>query len=182
METYSFNRLDSLLKVEYDELCLRRQLNQLSASDKERLKEIDGLYNGWELLIDKNGTFHHSSEKISTFQVHDPEVVRFKEIMKLEVIECFKMLCAPIYRDAVVFYESSGKIVSVLNVCLSCKYMTTGNRQLRADFEVYDLLKKFFFDNGHRVENPHFFEMDTKLGKMKLKFLAEREMKRKGLL
>jgi hypothetical protein len=182
METYSFNRLSPLLKAEYDELFLRRQEKPLSVPDMERFKELGELYKEWELLIDKNGNFHHSSEKMAVFQAHDPEVVRFTEIMNMEVIESFNTLCAPMYRDAIVFYESSGKIVSVLNVCLSCNYMTTGHQNLRADFEVYDLLNKFFFDIGHRVENPHKFDMNEKLRKMKAKFLAKREKKNKGLL
>lgn len=176
IETYSFNRLNPLLTVEYDELFERRRDERLSVSDMKRLEELDSLYNGLQLLIDENGTFHHSCERISTFQMDDPEVRRFRQIMQMEVIECLNMLCAPNYRDAVVFY-SSGKIISVLNVCLSCKHMTTGNQRLRADFEVYDLLKKFFLDNGHRVEEPQSFLMDQ-FGDKKAKFLAERAAKR----
>lgn len=177
METYSFNRLDPLLTVEYDELSQRRRHGRLPVPDMKRFEELDRLYNGFELLIDESGTFHHSCERISTFQIDDPEVMRFKQIMQMEVIECLNMLCAPFYRDAVVFYDSSGQIVSVLNVCLSCKHMTTGNQRLRADFEVYDLLKKFFLDNGHRVEEPHFFLMNQ-FGDKKAKFLAAREEER----
>jgi len=177
LETHSFNRLNPLLAVEYDELLQRGRHDRLQASDMKRLEELERLYNGFELLIDERGTFHHSSERISIFRRDDPEVVRFKQIMQMEVIECLHMLCAPYYRDAVVFYDSSGKIVSVLNVCLSCKHMTTGDHQLRADFEVYDLLKKFFLDNGHRVEEPHSFLMDQ-FGDKKAKFLEERNAKR----
>jgi len=177
IETYSFNRLDPILMVEHNELVERRRHGRLPGPDMKRFEELDKLYNGFELLIDERGTFHHSSERVSVFQIDDPEVVRFKQIMQMEVIECLDMLCPPYYRDAVVFYDLSGKIVSVLNVCLSCMYMTTGERMLRADFEVYDLLKRFFLDHGHRVEEPHSFLMNE-LGEKKAKILIEREAKR----
>lgn len=177
METYSFNRLDPLLKVEYNELFERRRHGILPATEMARLEERDRLYNGLELLVDDRGTFHHSCEKIATFQMDDPEVMRLKRIMQMEVIECLDFLCAPYYRDGIIFYDSTGKIVSVLNVCLSCKHMTTGVQRLRADFEVYDLLKKFFLDSGHCVEEPHSFLMDQ-FGEKKAKFLAERDAQR----
>lgn len=94
METYSFNRLDPLLKTEYDELLERGQHSRLPVPDLTGFEELDTLYNGSELLIDDNGIFHHSCERISTFQMDDPEVMRFKQIMQMEVVECLNFLCS----------------------------------------------------------------------------------------
>lgn len=176
IETYSFNRLDPLLTIEFDKLSQRRQQGRLSVPDMNRFEELNSLYNGSELLLDDNRNFHHSCEKMSTFQIDNPQILHFKQIMQMEIVECFHMLCAPYYRDAVVFYNSSGQVVSVLNICLSCHHMTTGHQKLKADFEVYDLLKKFLLSNGHRIENPDYFLMNE-FGDMKAKFLAAREEK-----
>ncbi|RAJ77253.1 hypothetical protein CLV59_10718 [Chitinophaga dinghuensis] len=176
IETYSFNRLNPILTAEYDELFKRGRHGRLSVFDTKRLEELGSIFNGLELLIDESGSFHHSCERVSTFQADDPEVLHLKQILQMEMVECMNFLCAPYYRDAVVFYNSSGKIISTLNVCLSCKHMTTGTKRLKADFEVYDLLKKFFLANGHRVEDPHAYLMDQ-LGDQKAKFLADRDAK-----
>ncbi len=61
-------------------------------------------------------------------------------------------MCAPIYRDAIVFYKDN-KIVSTLNVCLSCEYMETKMfKHVNADNETYKLFRQFFIDCGHHVE------------------------------
>lgn len=177
IESYSFNRFAPLIQIEYDQLSKQREQGRLLPLSMKRFKELENTYNGSELLIDKTGNFHSSSVKMGTFKKDDPEILHLKQILEMDVVEWLAMLCAPFYRDAVVFYNSSGQIVSVLNVCLECKHITTGNEELRADFEVYDLLKKFFLKNGHRVENPDYFLMDQ-LGEKKAKFLAERKSKK----
>jgi len=177
IETYSFNRFTPLIQIEYDQLSKQREQGRLLPLSMKRFEELKNLYNGSELLIDKNGFFHPSSVKMSTFKKDDPETLHLKQILGMDVVEWLAMLCAPFYRDAVVFYNSSGQIVSVLNVCLECMHITTGNKELQADFEVYDLLKKFFLKNGHRVENPDYFIMDQ-FGDKKAKFLAERDSKK----
>jgi hypothetical protein len=176
IETYSFNRFDPLTQIEYDQLSKQREQNPLPPLSMKRFKELDNLYNGSDLLVDKNQHFHPSSVKMSTIK-NDTEISHLKEILKMEIVEWLAMLCAPFYRDAIVFYNSSGQIVSVLNVCLECKHITTGDKHLQADFEVYDLLKKFFLEKGHTVENPGYFLMDQ-FGEQKAKFLAERESKK----
>jgi hypothetical protein len=67
-------------------------------------------------------------------------------------------MCGATYRDAVVFYDKSNKIVSTLNICLGCEYMETKKfNHVNGDFETYDLLKRFFLDVGHDVEDPTRF-------------------------
>jgi len=63
-------------------------------------------------------------------------------------------MCAPIYRDAIVFYKSSGEIVSVLNICLSCEAMAIdSSNQVVAGSGTYEMLKKYFKEIGHPVES-----------------------------
>jgi hypothetical protein len=39
---------------------------------------------------------------------------------------------------------------------------------INGDYKTYDLLKRFFIDIGHEVEDPEYFALDD-LNKMKLK-------------
>ena len=62
-------------------------------------------------------------------------------------------MCAPIYRDAIVFYDLNKEIISTLNVCLSCEYMETKMfNHINADVETYNLMREFFIGLGHKVE------------------------------
>lgn len=177
METYSFNRFNPQQAAEYNELSKRREQGGIPTAERKRWEELETQYNGFDLLVNSKGAFHPSAVKLATFQVNDPLAIRFKQILQMEAFLWSPTLCAPYYRDAVVFYDASNKVVSVLNICLSCLYMTDGNQFLKADFEVYDLVKKFFLENGHQIEEPHTFMM-KQFGEMKAKKLAEREAKR----
>jgi hypothetical protein len=58
------------------------------------------------------------------------------------------------YRDAIVFYDKSNRIVSTLNVCLGCEYMETKMfNHINGDNETYDMLRQYFIDLGHKIED-----------------------------
>lgn len=168
IETYSFQR-----GIEYEEkreqsmpayLELRdrkEKQNDLTQVEESLFSELFILYGYTQYLINKSGQFHFSSKKISTFQLYAPAVERLKNILKTEIRDIPRFLCAPTYRDAIVFYSKSNEIISVLNVCLGCQYMETQHfNHINGDFETYDLLKRFFIDIGHEVEEPTKFSYD----------------------
>ena len=160
IETYSFQRGIAfeqtlmLLKPEYERLKVRRERrNNLSESEEVRFSELKGLLRFTQYLINDKGQFHPSCIKVCTFKNNDPEVTRLASILRTEIVETESWLCAPMYRDAIVFYNKSAEIVSVLNVCLSCNYMETkAFNHVTGDSKTYDLLKAFFLEIGHDVE------------------------------
>lgn len=168
IETYSFQRGKAyedkikLLKPEYGRLNVRKEKNKPLLPEEElRLEELSGMLNPIQRLMNADGTFHFSAVRTHTFLYDDPGVDTLKRILRTEVKEVPHFLCAPNYRDAIVFYDNTSKVVSVLNVCLSCKYMETGKScYLNADFETYGLLKRWFIGIGHEVENPDYFIMN----------------------
>ena len=75
------------------------------------------------------------------------------KILQTEVKNIPGWMCAPVYRDALVFYDKDKKIISCLNVCLSCEYMQLyKNIYINADEKVYDLLRQTFINCGHEIE------------------------------
>ncbi len=63
-------------------------------------------------------------------------------------------MCSPVYRDAIVFYKSSGEIISVLNICLSREAMALdSSNQVTADSTTYEMLRQLFKEVGHPVES-----------------------------
>jgi len=149
-----YEEKEKLLRAEYEQLKVK---SSLTATEEERFHELQGLVVYQQFLIDDRGQFHFSSKKMNTFNGDDPLIERLKTILNTEVKYIPRFLCEAIYRDAVVFYNDQHQIVSVLNVCLSCNYMAGASGPINADYETYDLLKRFFLDVGHDVESPDYF-------------------------
>lgn len=168
VETYSFQRgteyelQQKEFASEYDKLKSRKSKhNDLTIEEVERFLGLDKLCGFTQYLLDDTNQFHYSSKKTNTFGSKDTKVELLKNILRTEIIDIPSWMCAPIYRDAFVFYSNENKIVSVLNVCLSCQYMeTTKFNHINGDWRTYDLLKRFFIDIGHDVEETEHFALD----------------------
>lgn len=168
IETYSFQRGEEYelqqktFYNEYDDLKSQKsKFNNLTSEQEERLLILSKLCGFTQYLIDNSNQFHYSSKKTNTFRSTDSKVELLKNILRTEIIEIPSWLCAPKYRDAFVFYDNKDNIISVLNVCLSCQYMeTTRFNHVNGDWKTYDLLKRFFIDIGHEVEDPQYFALN----------------------
>ncbi|WP_245971494.1 hypothetical protein [Sphingobacterium puteale] len=160
IETYSLQRGDEyeaalkVLKPEYNRLKVKKEKrNNLTETEEIRLSELDTLLGVTQYLIDDTGRFHFSSQRINTFQYDNEAVSLLKNILLAKTTDVSHWMCAPIYRDAIVFYKNSGEIVSVLNICLSCEAMAIDcSNQIVAGSGTYEMLRKFFKDIGHPVE------------------------------
>jgi hypothetical protein len=176
METYSFQRGDAfeenqkLNEMEYDQLRIKQEKSSgLSTEEAAKHAALHDLLGFTQYLINSKGQFHPSSRKMNTFTYDAPIVTRLKNILLTEVNEIPHWLCTPVYRDAIVFYKND-KIVETLNVCLSCQYMEiTMFNHINADYQTYDLLKRFFIDIGHEVERPDYFPLDE-INRLKEKY------------
>lgn len=158
--TYSFQRGEEYksnleeLRNEFGKLKAKKHWNgQLPATEELRFSELDDLVNYSQYLITKQGRFHPSAQKTGSFERSAPIVNRLLEILRTNVEVEVMALCAPTYRDGIVFYNKQQEIVAVLNVCLSCQYMETSKfNYVRADSKTYKLLRQYFTDIGHKVE------------------------------
>lgn len=163
IETYSFQRgeefetINKLERLEYESLKIRKEkLNNLTLIEDKTLYKLKGLLDFTQYIINDNGEFHPSSKKTNTFNIGNPIIDRLKEILKTEIIEIPMFMCSPKYRDAIVFYNSNLKIVLALNICLNCQYMETKMfHHINGDYKTYELLKHFFIDIGHNVEESN---------------------------
>lgn len=162
VETYSFQRgaeyeqQQEKYEKEYDKLKFRKsKVNDLTIQDEDELIKLGKLCGVTQYLIDDNNQFHYSGKRTNTFTSTDSKIGLLRTILRTEVKEVPYWMCAPMYRDAFVFYDNEDKVVSVLNVCLSCQYMeTTKFNHINADYKTYDMLRRFFIDIGHEVEDP----------------------------
>lgn len=159
-ETYSFQRgyefeeKKKALTHEYIELTkLEKTKIGRTAIEDARLAELTAEINGQQKMIIENGQFHYTCQKMNSFRSTDTETDRLKNILRSEIVHIPAWLCAPFYRDAIVFYNLHGEIVSALNICLSCEYMQIGSFHfINADGKTYKLLSGFFKEIGHKIE------------------------------
>jgi hypothetical protein len=161
VETYSFQRgtefeeINKTSQLEYEKLKVRKgKHNNLTVLEEKRFLELHELWGFTQYLVKDKGQFHSSSIRTHTFISADPQIDRLKNILRTEIKDIPAWMCAPMYRDAVVFYDKSNRIVSTLNVCLSCEYMETKMfSHVDGDNKAYDLLRQYFIDLGHKIED-----------------------------
>lgn len=157
-ETYSLLRGNDykskkkLLKKEFKKL---KKKDNLNFNEENRIIELDKLLNYSQLILNEKDEIHYSAIKTNTFHKDGNEAKQLVNILQTNIINKTDWMCAPFYRDAILFYDKNKKLITPLNVCLSCSYMSTFlfNHQIEADDSTYDLLRSFFIDLGHNVEN-----------------------------
>lgn len=140
---------------ELERLEIRQEKNDdLSESEISKLQKMDKLHNFTQYLINSEGIFHPSAEKSGSYKKNSSIVKKLMLILNTSIKEVPSWMCAPIYRDAIVFYNSKNRIIATLNVCLSCEIMETKMfNHVDADLETYSLLREFFIELGHNVED-----------------------------
>jgi hypothetical protein len=152
VETWSFNR-----GLEHKQVEAAYEQVKLLENREERNIAFGALQQKYFIIINEDGQFHPFAKKINTFNNDNPYTDRIKQILRTEIEYEPKFLCAPEYRDALVFYDRNHKIVSTLNICFSCMYMhTLPHQDINVDYKTYDWLKKILLENGHDIENPEY--------------------------
>jgi hypothetical protein len=156
VELYSFQRGNSYLKKneemerEFDAISRR---TELSETEKLRLEELDEKLNYVQYLISHKNEIHFSSIKTNTLIRSDPNFINIIEAFKIKPINIFDWMCAPTYRDAIIFYNENKQIISCLNICFSCEKMELQRfKNVIADSRTYIILKDLFIKLGHKIE------------------------------
>ena len=129
-ETYSFQRGDEYLNeiknIEKALFTLERRKNKKNDLNDEKEEELLFLKQTLiqnPYLINDNSKFHFSSEKTGKFENNHEKAKQIINILQKPIVNKTDWMCAPIYRDAIVFYDKKDKIMFSLNICLSCGHM-----------------------------------------------------------
>ena len=160
MEAFSFQRSfvfeenNSKELKEYERLKNRlREFTELSSAEISEFERLKMYHESTHYIVNSHGEFHPSAEKTGTFDKKSPVVEKLRQILNTPIKTIPSWMCGPTYRDAIVFYDSRSTIVATLNVCLSCEYMeTSAFNFVNSDQLVYRLLRDFFVEIGHSVE------------------------------
>jgi hypothetical protein len=103
-------------------------------------------------LTNGYGHLHPTSRLIIRLAAADPEVAELAAILQTELVDDSRWMCAPIYRDAIIFFNAENQVVSILNICLECSSLLTGEGQdVPLDFNAYPRLTEWLKKLGHPI-------------------------------
>lgn len=159
--TYSFLRgeindtFQANLTKEIEELELAMQHPKIGWFQKnKRLTELRKYESRIQYLLDKEGNFHPTNERIATITQQLKEYSELLYIFQRPYFTDFETVCAPIYRDAIIFFDSTERIVDTLNICFSCKKMESDSKgYISATLATFQKLHNYLVDLGHDI-NP----------------------------
>lgn len=107
-------------------------------------------------LTDQVGKLHSTAQLISTFTRQDKITQELEKVLTEPVKEQYDWMCAPVYRDAIAFYDLQDKLVSVLNICFQCDSLLDEYEQrLDTDYSVFERLRILLIETGHPIEDKN---------------------------
>lgn len=163
IETYSFNRgekLDalrgaakSIFQATRSSL-LTASKNQLPAL-REQLRLLERTYDLDQLPLTQGPeAFHITASPGARVEKGMEAIQALATILQVPVVNQCHWMCAPVYRDALAFYDTQNRLTNVLNVCFSCDQMSTANgQQIEADTTTYQTLRAYLVQLGHPIAN-----------------------------
>lgn len=156
-ETYSLQRgtayekIFTAKKIHFNQLLKKSTKEILTSVESKDLDFLDSQLNRVQFLINENKEKHYSAERIKRSNSQD-EIIDLHKILSIKTQKIPSWMCAPIYRDAIVFYNENNEVVNILNICFSCEYMQNLNQEfIDADESVYENLKIFLMKFGHKI-------------------------------
>ena len=128
-----------------------KQKLKLSKEIKELEDELN-IYNA--RVITKVNKVHKSTIQVRRFKKEDKELVEIFNILNSKFEEQYVWMCAPIYRDAIVFYSQEDKMVGILQICFSCNWIKNESEEdLEVDNKIFQKLKEKLIQIGHQIES-----------------------------
>lgn len=161
--TYSFNRGPKLLALHADTVAAieqtKQELQQAPFRDQRKLAyqlrilkaSITGDYQ--KTLTNEQLMFDVTAELIATIQTSTSNAAALADLLCAPVVNQYDWMCAPIYRDALAFYNTQDELISVLNICFECDTMLTDTgKEVQADESTYQALRQLLAQLGHPIE------------------------------
>lgn len=132
------------------------------------LAKKDFILNGTSFIIDKREQFDVTAEKIATIRKGTTENEEILRIVNRTLTDVPSWMCAPFYRDALIFRTKDNQIIDTLNICFECSYMQdkSGNF-IDADQSMYDDLGLLLNSLGHNIQKDESHQLREKIKRLK---------------
>ncbi|AII53614.1 hypothetical protein [Hymenobacter sp. APR13] len=138
----------------------RKRLLTCAAPDLPALRDyLNRLRNTNDLatstLMEVPGAYNLTATPIASLPGFDSRIQVLLELLSLPAANIIYWMCAPVYRDAIVFYSADDEVVGMLNICLGCDtILTQEGEELAADAATYAGLHHWLTSLGHAIESP----------------------------
>ena len=154
-ETYSFQR-----KGQFDiyEELLKKYTNDNDSLTNEETIELKKLrktiYNQENnFIFSENKKINKTAELVYTYDNTKNLNDELINILKTPFVDFDAWMCAPIYRDAILFYDTNNMIIDGINICFECSNIINLNKiEILTDRIVYEKLKEFLQSIGHKIK------------------------------
>ncbi len=154
-ETYSFQRRGDF--DTYGRLFKKyaKDNNSLSEAEEMMLKKLrkSNLYDqDNNSIFSSNGELNRSAEliyKSDKLSYFNDELI---QILKIPFVNYEAWMCAPIYRDAILFFDFNNNLIDGVNICFECSNIANlKSKEILTDSISYQKLKKFLISLGHNI-------------------------------
>lgn len=154
-ETYSFQRKGDF--DVYKSLFTKFGIDRESLSPEEKILfgklRTSNLYNQENSLIfTEDGVLNKTAELVSTSKGFRELNDQLTEILKIPFFGYDAWMCWPIYRDAILFFDSDNNLIDGINICFQCSdVINLSKKQILTDRAVYVRLEVFLQSLGHKI-------------------------------
>ncbi len=154
-ETYSFQRKGEFEVYETLFNKYKKDDNSLTEVESAELKRLrkSNLYTQENnFLFTDNKKINETAELVYSFDKSTNVKDELIEILKIPFIDYDAWMCSPIYRDAILFYDTNDKLIDGLNICFECcNVINLNKKEILTDRVVYQKLKDFLLSVGHKI-------------------------------
>lgn len=120
-----------------------------------------------ETILDEDKNINHTAVMVSEIHQPDERLATLVNDLKTPIEEEVLYMCPPIYRDAVLFYNSRNELVEGINICFECDRIESIYKEhIKTDFKTFKYLKQLLLRSGHEIENPEEFKADYLMDKL----------------
>jgi hypothetical protein len=163
-ETYSFQRGE--MQTVFQEKVIS-EINRLNEELKipkighlKRQSELgywEKYKSNTQYLFNEKKELHPTAIKKTTIYRDEDKIKELIDILNSKYKNEYAMPCGPVFRDAIVFYNTQKEVVSVLNICFTCQMIRANTGDLiNANNAVYAGLNRFLSNFGHDIKNDSF--------------------------
>lgn len=115
-------------------------------------------------IIDATGHMNAAAVLVRELEHTDPHCTILIASLQTEIEEEVLFLCAPVYRDAILFFTPQQHLIGGINICFSCDRIESINGDhIKTDFKTFKYLKQLLLSIGHPIEDPDHFTADEVL-------------------
>ncbi len=101
-----------------------------------------------------NEEFNVTAIEMFNCSKNDTFINQLDEIFSIPFKQEDALMCWPVYRDAIVFYDSSNNITEALQICFGCiSIINIQSIRIQTDISIYEPFKNLLISVGHKVYN-----------------------------